>query len=483
VIPAEVQRAVRMASVAPHVAAMFAHLPQPVRVDADLPDDPQRIPTVALQLLKLPLLVDRVRIGRIAAAGVTRVVVSLNERSCVLEGSALELPLRAAARLVLSSLFEGSDVARVLSDFAFQSSNLTTLQRITHHMLQATDLDRALYVMLSGITAGYGLAFNRAAIFVRDEERGVFRGDKAIGPADEGEAHRIWEAIELEEKSLDQMITDSAERRLDTRFQEVVQGIELAPGDDVHDEVATALAAPRSVVFEGRPRSEGLARLGPTSGFVLAAIRSHGRVRGLLFADNRWSGAPVAPEQLSHIGFYTDQTALVWENLSLLARVEAAAREDALTGVWNRRELDARFEAERSRCQRSGTPCSVMVLDVDRFKATNDEHGHAAGDDVLRKIGTILKRHVREHDIAARLGGDEFVIVLPDATNEHLVAVAARIGALAAEEGVSISIGGATWPDDTPDLDALLAAADANLYEAKRAGRGCAFVAGARVAY
>lgn len=476
-------RAVRMASIAPHVAAMFAHLPQSIRIDAELPSDALASPEVALQLLKLPMLVDRVRLGHVAVAPATRVIASLGERTCVLEGPALQADLRTAARLIVTSLFEGSDVARVLQDFAFQSSNLATLQRITSHMLQATDLDRALSVMLSGITSGYGLAFNRAALFVHDPERGGYRGHLAIGPADEAEAHRIWEAIEIEQKTLDQMIVDSSEHRVDTRFQEAIRRVVLVADDDEHDEVGAALGSPRSLAFARAPRSPALSTLDASRGFVLAAIRAHGRVRGLLFADNRYSGAPVAAEQLAHVGFYVDLTALVWENLSLLARVEAAAREDALTGVWNRREFDVRFEAERSRCQRSGASCSVMLVDVDHFKSVNDEGGHAAGDDVLRKLGALLRRNVREHDVAARLGGDEFVVLLPDATREQLTAVAQRVGALAHGEGISLSVGGASFPDDTPDIGALVAAADEQLYAAKRAGRGCAFVGGARVAF
>src|SRR5687767_2809666 len=171
-LPPPSRRAVRMASIAPHVAAMFARLPQPIRIDVDLPKLVATAPEAALQLVKLPLTIDRVRLGTVNPdASAARVVVTLGERTCTLDEAALGQDLRSVARTILSSLFEGSDVARVLERFAFESSNLETLQRITNHMLQTTDIDRALYVMLSGITSGYGLSFNRAALFVHDEER------------------------------------------------------------------------------------------------------------------------------------------------------------------------------------------------------------------------------------------------------------------------------------------------------------------------
>ncbi len=486
-IPPAADRAVRMASIAPHVVAMFTHLPHPIVIDVELPDDVGAVPESALSLLKLPLAAPAVTLGSVRGRpSGTRVTVSVStakDRWCVLEDRELRQDLRVVARTILSSLFDGADVARVLELFAFQSSNLTTLQRITNQMLQATDVDRALWVMLSGMTSGHGLSFNRAALFVHDEARKEFVGAKAIGPADEAEAHRIWEAIELEEKSLEHLLDDSSHQRFDTRFHDEVQRLTIKPSELAGDEVAAALDGRPWVCASGPAVNPSLGALDGGFGFVLAAIGSHGHVRGLLFADNRYSRQPVTPEQRSYIGFYIDQTALVWENLSLIERVEALARSDALTGVYNRREFEARFEAERSRCARSGGRCGIMTIDVDHFKSINDTRGHAAGDDVLRKLGAILHRYVREHDVAARLGGDEFVLLLPDVTNEQLATTAQRIGALAAGEGVSLSIGGASWPGDTAKLDDLLEVADAQLYEAKRAGRGCAFVRGVRMSF
>ncbi|MBI5479706.1 MAG: GGDEF domain-containing protein [Deltaproteobacteria bacterium] len=163
---------------------------------------------------------------------------------------------------------------------------------------------------------------------------------------------------------------------------------------------------------------------------------------------------------------------MVWENLLLLKRVETLARVDSLTGVLNRREFEARFEAERSRALRSQGPCSLLVLDIDGFKQVNDRQGHAAGDDVLRRLGALLQQTVRSHDTLARFGGDEFVVLLPDTPGDHVAQAAVRIGALARHAGISVSIGGATWPTDCADLTQLFAVADRNLYRAKNAGRG-----------
>ena len=127
---------------------------------------------------------------------------------------------------------------------------------------------------------------------------------------------------------------------------------------------------------------------------------------------------------------------------------------------------------------RTLTPLTLLVFDVDLFKAVNDTRGHEAGDAILRSLGKILKRSTRGHDIVARWGGDELVALLPEVTAEQALSAAARIGKAAADEDISVSIGGATWPADCTEVDALFRVADEQLYRAKSEGRGRAFVAG-----
>jgi diguanylate cyclase (GGDEF)-like protein len=148
------------------------------------------------------------------------------------------------------------------------------------------------------------------------------------------------------------------------------------------------------------------------------------------------------------------------------------SRHDALTGLANRRAFDERLEAEMARARRHGGGLAVCLVDLDRFKAVNDTHGHAAGDAVLRAVAANLAR-VREEDAAFRLGGDEFGLLLiePDAdAGAALVAdrISAAIEADAACGGVGASWGVAVFaPAD--DAASLLGRADAMLYANKRA--------------
>ncbi len=162
-----------------------------------------------------------------------------------------------------------------------------------------------------------------------------------------------------------------------------------------------------------------------------------------------------------------------------LADLALASRRDPLTGLPNRRAFDEDLAREASRAARTGAPLAVVVLDLDRFKAVNDAHGHAAGDAVLRAVASRASAAIRAGDLLARLGGEEFGILLPEADLARAVDVAERIritlAALPVETAgaalaVTASLGcAALAPGEAPD--ALVARADSRLYEAKGAGR------------
>jgi diguanylate cyclase (GGDEF)-like protein len=163
-----------------------------------------------------------------------------------------------------------------------------------------------------------------------------------------------------------------------------------------------------------------------------------------------------------------------------VARLTRLAQTDALTGLANRRVLGARLEDEVARAARNGTSISFVIADIDDFKEINDGHGHQAGDEVLRAVSHTLGKSVREIDLAARYGGEEFVLVLPGSGLQDAKRTADRIRRAVAElliptEGgktmrVTASFGVAAFPT-YPTADALLAAADAALYQAKRSGK------------
>ena len=155
---------------------------------------------------------------------------------------------------------------------------------------------------------------------------------------------------------------------------------------------------------------------------------------------------------------------------------------DGLTGLHNRRYLERHLSTLVGQAVACGRPLSVMVLDIDHFKAINDTHGHAAGDEVLREFSRRVRKAVRGIDLACRLGGEEFVLAMPDTDAALAFLVGERIRQKIAGESfvigdgkseavvtVSIGVSSLTSPQDTPQ--ALLKRADEALYTAKREGR------------
>jgi diguanylate cyclase (GGDEF)-like protein len=165
---------------------------------------------------------------------------------------------------------------------------------------------------------------------------------------------------------------------------------------------------------------------------------------------------------------------------TLVAGLVAEARVDALTGLLNRRGFEERLAAEVARATREGHPLAVVNLDLDHFKRVNDHQGHEAGDRALARVGAVIADQVRGGDLAARWGGEEFVVVLPgaDVQAAHAFAERVRDAVAATGDGLTVSAGVAVSAG-APDPQALLAAADAAMYRAKRTGRDRTIVAGA----
>ena len=163
-------------------------------------------------------------------------------------------------------------------------------------------------------------------------------------------------------------------------------------------------------------------------------------------------------------------------------QLELLALHDPLTGLANRRKFAERFDYDMARATRAALPLSLLMVDIDHFKAINDSRGHLVGDTCLKALGTRLTANVRAVDLVARFGGEEFVVLLPEMSARQSLIAAERIrtqieahpvsiGEGAAPVVMTVSVGTATCSGETLGMDVLLARADEAVYKAKHEGR------------
>lgn len=165
------------------------------------------------------------------------------------------------------------------------------------------------------------------------------------------------------------------------------------------------------------------------------------------------------------------------------AQLQTQAQTDGLTGIANRRTFDETLGREWQSARREGQPLSLLFLDADRFKLYNDRYGHQEGDELLKMLALALKKIARRpRDLAARYGGEEFVVLLPNTSRQRAMGIAESIRRAIVEQRVphqdneggivTVSIGVATViPAADGDAAGLVEAADAAVYQAKKAGR------------
>jgi diguanylate cyclase (GGDEF)-like protein len=192
------------------------------------------------------------------------------------------------------------------------------------------------------------------------------------------------------------------------------------------------------------------------------------------------SGEEFTQEQTETVNWLASHAAIALGNARSHRAVQRQALVDGLTGLANRRPCEDALKKEVARANRLGDSLALIVADLDDFKAVNDEHGHPTGDNVLREFAEALKASVREIDLASRWGGEEFVVVLPGTDEAGGVQVAERVRrefarrpvlAPSGEQIVSTASFGVVDFAGRGDTNEFLAAADAALYRAKRAGK------------
>ncbi len=259
------------------------------------------------------------------------------------------------------------------------------------------------------------------------------------------------------------------------------------------DQTGVPAAIPASRLDEALPSGSavtdaaeaGLGPILPTGTSLVVPLDAGTERLALILLGPRLNQLTYGRAERDLAGTLSFAAAIALKNAELVERLHNAATTDELTGLFNRRALEERLEAEISRSYRHQIKTSIVLIDVDRFKLINDTLGHAAGDRYLALVGQVLTKHVRTLDVVGRLGGDEFLVVLPmTSASEALVFINRLQSGLQdltskhPEFGVAtLSFGIAEAPRHGRTPTSVLAAADSALYAAKRGGRNLVEIA------
>jgi diguanylate cyclase (GGDEF)-like protein len=389
----------------------------------------------------------------------------------------------ATGSLVLRAQLGYSDGARdQLADFYGQldwlTASLTKGVPSTHTAAGATENGRAVLA-----AAGVGSMFVIPLIFL-DQRLGVLVLNSPNDNLDDAGLDMVRGAAGAVAQGIVLARTISEVSKSEQRFRAIceaaVDGIVVADAEGTvvyMNAVATALF--------GASVDRGCRRAASLLPFF---DREAGQAQE---GDLLIPGRGLLPVQVSHRDLHDAnldaRTVYIVRDLSdkrKIAELDQLATRDSLTGLFNRRRFEQELDAQLARAARHGIPGVLALIDLDKFKEVNDTFGHAAGDVLLRAAADALRSLSSPSDVAARLGGDEFAVLVPHADPSSALAYAEEIHDRLARQAVAFegtmitieaSVGIAAFPLHGTSADALLAAADTALYQAKRSGRnrGC----------
>ncbi|MBR4986573.1 MAG: sensor domain-containing diguanylate cyclase [Proteobacteria bacterium] len=393
-----------------------------------------------------------------------------------------------------NQLFEGHlqtpQTPALLKELTFQLT-------ITRAMLKTVELDQILYIILSGLTHGDGLNFNRAVLMLAWDRRNELRVTRSAGPANGEEAHRIWEGVKAERLNLETLfdrysLNAGDPQYLTTKLVGLSVKLNEAKALDSLQamqfeltEIISHCVATRQPLFingiEARYHDWASGESITFKNFACAPIFLNGEVFGIILVDNYFNSRIIHADELRGLSGVANLASIALERAMLYKRLKEMAQVDGLTGVFNRRYYEKYLREEFIRSKRLERPLAMIVLDIDFFKQCNDTFGHECGDKVLRQFAQLLRTNTREEDLVARYGGEEFVVLLIGGISENdalcaaekLRAIVEKTSLAGFEPGkITVSAGvGIVHPTD--DFEQLFKRADDALYEAKRAGRNC----------
>ncbi|MGE0268353.1 MAG: diguanylate cyclase [Candidatus Omnitrophota bacterium] len=363
--------------------------------------------------------------------------------------------------------------------------DLKMLYDISNAMRTTLELESILYIILTSVTAHYGLGFNRAILFLVNSKDRCLEPKMAIGPDSLEHAQKIWDYIAEQKYHLDDLIKeDSISNKKHSSLFKSVQNLKIP----LNTETENILA---HVYHKGAPlhldkdqieqyKNDPLLQQFNTNDLVVMPLKAKDTVNGIIVADNLYTPKSISEDDLRMFMMLSNQAGLAIENSQLYEKIKHKSYTDSLTDVFNHGFFQDKLNESINSATKTNQNLSLMILDIDDFKRLNDEFGHQTGDLVLKIVASILKNSSREKDYVCRYGGEEFAIILTDTNKKQAYTIAERIRNniesykfenLPHNYKITVSIGLSSYPEDEDNKTALIALADKAMYVAKFSGK------------
>jgi diguanylate cyclase (GGDEF)-like protein len=364
---------------------------------------------------------------------------------------------------------------------------LDILYEIGNAMRTTLNLDQVLYIILTAVTSGEGLGFNRAMLLLVNEKDNTLEGKMGLGPDSGEEAARIWKGIENQKMTLEDLI--SAYTRFksspDNQLNIKVKNIKIPLREE---EGVLAMTALEDMPFEITNRedlkksvNDTLIKMLELENFVSVPLKAKDRVLGVLLVDNIFTKRTITKSDLRVLRMFANHAGLAIENSRLYEETVHLSRIDWLTGLWNYGYFAENLKRLIKNCLDSESELSFLMIDMDNFKLFNDTYGHVKGDEALKTFAQILKEKTRRKDFVARYGGEEFCVIMPGTKKTDAFIIADRIrgeavtkfaeSAMKDNMSLTVSIGIACAPFDDTKPQELIKKADTAMYKAKELGK------------
>jgi diguanylate cyclase (GGDEF)-like protein len=335
---------------------------------------------------------------------------------------------------------------------------LEQLLAVSSRLTETFSIDAILQSVCGAIHAALG--FENVCIDLPDPETGQLRSQATYGWGMSDDAV----SVPMKRAELQGLLRPEFE----------IEGCYLVEHDDAMRQVT-----PEHDTYHSQMNGRGPAAW--RNHWLLVPLWSRtGVLAGVIWADDPFDRLIPSDAKLQALRVFANQATTALDTAAQYEEMQFLAEHDPLTRLYNRRAFTERLSLESARSVRYEHPLALVLCDLNGFKALNDAHGHAAGDEALEQIGAVLRRGLRRADSAYRIGGDEFALILPETTAEDAAAVGGRVSAAMTSAftgnmaGLGASFGVAVCPQDGTTPEALFRAADAAMYAAKRPGEGFA---------